>query len=64
MLRITRCGSRFLMSAEADEPGYRPTFRIHMTRKELEKVIRTGKAALALKRRAPACPWCYVGGAD
>ena len=35
-----------------------------MSRKELEKVIRTGKAALALKRRAPACPWCYVGGAD
>jgi len=64
MLKVTRCGDRFLLSAEQIQPGYHPTLRLHMSRKELEKVVRTGKAALTLKRRASACPYCYVGGAD
>jgi hypothetical protein len=58
MIKISRCGERFLLLNDLR------SVRIHLSKKELVSVVRSGIKALAAKRRAKACGYCHHGGCD
>ena len=64
MLSITRCGDRFLLASEVPVLRVDPAIHVHLSQKELVRIVKTGMKALAAKRKAKPCRYCWNTGAD
>lgn len=64
MLKITRCNDRYLLASDCPVLHVDPAIHIHLSKKELKHLVRTGLKAIFAKRRIGPCRYCAPLGAD